>query len=443
MEKAGIWVVLLFVGLFYLRVLKFPFTNWDDPYLVYQNPLVVHPTVKGAVSLLGSNFHLTFLPLPWLSYTMDGLLWGLKPYGFHLTNLLIFMVGVYFLYRIFSTIKFPKLALLAVLLFAFHPLVVEPLAWVSGRKDLLVFLFGNISIFFLLKGRYPLVTLFFLLALLSKGNAAILPVVYFLILKAIDKGSSDLRKWVVLWFGMAIFLLVYGFSLPSRGENWAGYVEGSILTTLFTMLSVYRDYMVSVFLPTHLSPYYVVKHYHSLFALPVLTGLLLIMGQLSLVFWLAKKGRKAEALGLVLFLCFLLPYMQMIPVGALRADRYLLQGLPWLLFALVSLGEGLLHSEVGWMKRVPWGLSIAFLALFIPLSWSQCYTWSSSISLWSHALKMGNRDPVVLTNLGVAYWERGEYGKAYKYIKEAYKLETNNPIIKRDLELMKEYRMQN
>ena len=438
-ERVGIWVLLLLMGLFYLRVVGFPFTNWDDPYLVYQNLLVTYPSLKGVVSLLGPNFHLTFLPLPWLSYMVDGLLWGLKPYGFHLTNLLIFMAGVYFLYRIFSAIKSPRLALLALVLFAFHPLVAEPLAWISGRKDLMAFLFGNLSICFLLEERYPLVTIFFLLALLSKGNAAILPVAYFMILKAGDKGGSKVRNWVMLWWGMTVFFLVYGFSMPSRGENWVGYVEGSMLTTLFTMLSVYRDYMVSVFFPVHLSPYYVVKHYHTLFALPVLTGLFLIMGQLSLAFWLVKKGRKAEALGLVLFLCFLLPYMQIIPVGALRADRYLLMGLPWLIFALASLVENLFHSERGWVKRVSRGLIVTFLILFLPLSWLQCSIWSSSISLWSHALKMGNKDSVVLANLGVAYWERGDYEKAYKYLKEAYELDSKDPTIERDLKLIEKY----
>jgi tetratricopeptide (TPR) repeat protein len=80
------------------------------------------------------NWH----PLTWLSHMADGALYGLNPGGHHLTNLLFHTANVLLLFLVLRqwTGALWRSALVAAL-FAWHPLHVESVAWVSERKDVL------------------------------------------------------------------------------------------------------------------------------------------------------------------------------------------------------------------------------------------------------------------------------------------------------------------
>jgi hypothetical protein len=131
---------------------------------------------------------------------LDYLLWGMKPFGYHLSNLLLHAANaviVYFIARRILQLARPgrfeespaTLALSAVvaaLLFALHPLRVESVAWATERRDVLSGLFSLVTILFYLRaceregrGRkwYWLSVGMFAGALLSKSMAVSLPVV--------------------------------------------------------------------------------------------------------------------------------------------------------------------------------------------------------------------------------------------------------------------------
>jgi Tfp pilus assembly protein PilF len=80
------------------------------------------------------NWH----PLTWLSHTLDCQLFGLSPGGHHATNVLLHAFSAMLLFLVLHrmTKTFWRAALVAAL-FAWHPLRVESVAWVSERKDVL------------------------------------------------------------------------------------------------------------------------------------------------------------------------------------------------------------------------------------------------------------------------------------------------------------------
>lgn len=126
-------------------------------------------------------------PTTLLSYALELRLWGVSPWGFHLTNILLHTANTLLLYLLLKRFRLEgALPWTASLLFLLHPAHGENIAWISGRTDLLAFLFLALSLLFRLeyeerKRGLPLSLLFFALALLSKEAALLfLPLLFLL-----------------------------------------------------------------------------------------------------------------------------------------------------------------------------------------------------------------------------------------------------------------------
>ena len=151
------WVVCVLlvigVGLVYGRLFFADFINFDDFEYVKYN---VHlrrgfdwQMIKWAFTPgYASNWH----PLTWLSHALDVRLFGIKPGPHHLVNILIHAANSVLLFSILNRLTkcFWKSALV-VGLFAWHPLHVESVAWISERKDVLSTFFEFCAIGFFTK----------------------------------------------------------------------------------------------------------------------------------------------------------------------------------------------------------------------------------------------------------------------------------------------------
>ena len=94
-------------------------------------------------SVVSSNWH----PLTVLSHMLDCQIYGLTPWGHHLTNVLIHALNTMLLFLAWRNITGATWRSLAVAaLFGFHPLRVESVAWISERKDVLSGLFWILTI---------------------------------------------------------------------------------------------------------------------------------------------------------------------------------------------------------------------------------------------------------------------------------------------------------
>ena len=126
-------------------------------------------------------------PATLLSYALELRLWGISPWGFHLTNILLHTANTLLLYLLLKRFR-PEgpLPWTASLLFLLPPAHGENIAWISGRTDLLAFLFLALSLLFRLeyeerKRGLSISLLFFTLALLSKEAALLfLPLLFLL-----------------------------------------------------------------------------------------------------------------------------------------------------------------------------------------------------------------------------------------------------------------------
>ena len=93
-----------------------------------------------------------WMPLTWLSLALDWCIWGMNPFGYHLTSVLLHGLAAALFYLVARRLSRRRLpgrgewaltigAALAALLFALHPLRVESVAWITERRDVLAGVF--------------------------------------------------------------------------------------------------------------------------------------------------------------------------------------------------------------------------------------------------------------------------------------------------------------
>ena len=77
-----------------------------------------------------------YWPITYTTFWLEHKLWGLEPFGYHLTNVLLYMATVLLLWRLLRCLAVPGAWAVAAV-FALHPMHVDSVAWAIGRKDLL------------------------------------------------------------------------------------------------------------------------------------------------------------------------------------------------------------------------------------------------------------------------------------------------------------------
>jgi tetratricopeptide (TPR) repeat protein len=179
-------------AILYLNALSNPFV-YDDHRMVVENTGIQDLTDLRAIVLLEPT-----RPLINFSYAVDYAVWGLNPFGFHLTNLLLHVLNVVLLFQVAIRMVADRrrsglteiakepvvVGLGAALVFAAHPMMSQAVGYVAGRPELLC---GTFFLLALLSGRrwmlgggaasWILTVMCWIAALASKEVAAMFPFV--------------------------------------------------------------------------------------------------------------------------------------------------------------------------------------------------------------------------------------------------------------------------
>ncbi|MES1183471.1 MAG: hypothetical protein ABUL60_06625, partial [Myxococcales bacterium] len=167
---------------------------YDDTLLIDKNPLV--HGAHGIISAFAGHFWQTedlgsqgigltyYRPLVTLSFVLNWLAFGGAAWGFHLVNLVLHATAAWLATRIaLRWLGQPWLAVLVGVLFAVHPTRSESVVWIAGRTDILMAVFGLLSVELCHLARQSgkawqrwLGLVCVLAALLCKEGAAVVPV---------------------------------------------------------------------------------------------------------------------------------------------------------------------------------------------------------------------------------------------------------------------------
>lgn len=370
--------------------------NWDDNKYVVENAAAHGFSLSNVKDAFTQYYVGNYAPLQILSYSLDYTLWGLNPFGFHVTNVcLAAMCGILFYSLLWLLYQRHDISFAAALLFIVHPVQVETVAWISQRKNLLSMLFFLLAmICYLLKEKggkrwYFLSLGSFLLALLAKSVAVILPVT--LLLLDITLLGKKLNSRVILE-KIPYILLAGGcavLALISQGSNHDGgitsYHGGTPYRTFLTMLPVFASYIRMFFWPSGLSSIYLVTLRFSFFEPQVLASCVLLVSLMILSVYFFRKRRDVSFWCWFVILAFL-PVSQIVPLVTLMNDRYMY--FPMLGFSsLAGITLSVIREKGGTGSRI--AFSLAFLAIITVLAVTaheRNKVWKDAFHLWSDAV---------------------------------------------------------
>ena len=460
------YVLLALITLaIYLPVIELSFIAFDDTYYVTNNPKVqaglTWESVRWAFTRMhAANWH----PLTWLSHMLDCQLYGLKPLGHHVTNLLFHTANTLLLFGLLKRLTgaFWRSAFVAAL-FALHPLHVESVAWVAERKDVLSTLFFLLTLAAYARyvevksqesptdktphaprtthhaSRYYALSLSLLaLGLMAKPMLVTVPCVMLLLDVWPLRRLQLSTLWRLLLEKVPFFLLSAascvvtliaqqkgGAVAPLEGVS-AVSVESRIINTPIS----YVWYLAKLVWPSDLAIIYPYVREWPLDQVLLATALLIALTGLAL--WQGQR-RAYLAVGWLWYLGTLVPVIGLIKVGTQSiADRYTY--IPAIGLFIV-LAWGMADLTAGWSKRaLPLALGAAAgLAACALVVGAQLLYWQNTEALFRHTLAVTRNNYTACNNLGFCFAQYGELELAKKYYRSAIEIAPNFPSARNNL----------
>jgi tetratricopeptide (TPR) repeat protein len=458
----------------YLVALRHEFVIWDDPEYVlnnYQIRSLDWAFLRWAFSTFyASNWH----PLTWISHALDYAVWGLNPFGHHLTNIVLhaantFLVVILYMKlrdiwtaRTLTSVRADAregqrgliAAGVAGLLFGMHPVHVESVAWVSERKDLLCGLFYLLSLltyanYVRLRGggpgtgqlrsirsllqerTYLLSIAFCMLALMSKPMAVSLPVVLLILDWYPFKRFNSLASFQAAFLEKLPFILLSTIVaiLTIMAQRTGGAMSLMSIVPLWGRVLVAAKaliaYLGHMAMPVGLSPFYPYpKPQEIAHVFPRELTLYLLVIAIIAILYSKMRDRAFFLAAAAYYVVTLIPTLGILQVGVQSmADRYTY---------LPSLGPFFIVGSVSawgwdrsamlkqWARPARYCIAFAGASLLVFLSLAtlrQVSIWKNSIDLWSFVIEHNSDDDAyafAYMNRGLAYAEKGNIDLAMK-----------------------------
>lgn len=417
--------ILLLVAVAYAGLWNCDFLTFDDGNHIYENPVVKNglgwAQIRAAFTTFPANL---WVPLTWISLSLDVSVFGLNPVAMHLVNLALHLAATALLFRAICKLTDDVVAALIVaLLFGVHPLNAESVAWVTERKNVLSAVFWMLSLgcYADYVRRKSLHSWWFTLAwygcgLLAKPAVVTLPCV-FLLLDFWPFKRIGARPFIRLIAEKLPFVVLAAVAslMTMKSQSGGGAVVGTEFVPFTTRLLYAMEnwvwYLAKLAWPTSLCAYY--EHPIVVPPLPgIISGGILLV--ITAVCVSQVRKRPQWLIGWLWYVGVLVPMIGFVYVGGVaRADRfaYLPEIGIWLALA-VSVSR-FFHGETA--RKAMFVVGGVVLALAAITSRQVTY-WENSISLFERALAVSDRkSPFALQNAALGHSLAGHYEQAARY----------------------------
>jgi protein O-mannosyl-transferase len=447
------------------------FVNWDD----YEN-IVNNPHYRGLgwsqLRWMFTTFHHSlYRPLTWISLGLDYSLWGMNPRAYHLTSISLHAANavlVFYLTQELLTLRHSIavpgrdlririVAAFAALIFAVHPLRVEPVAWVSARNDLLAGFFFLLTVIFYLEYArrkvnneyhsgdwFVTAVAAYACSLLSKASGITLPLVL-LVLDVYPLGRLGKRGWFgpavrkVWWEKLPFFFLAV---LAGLAAVAAKYEAGALVSSenhdladrIAQGLYGITFYMVKTLLPKGLAPLYEFPSDFYVFNWRIILSASVFL-LFSLGFFAARHRWPAGLTGWIVYLLLLAPVLGIAQAGPqLAADRYsYLSCMVWAILLATVLFRLWRPRTFNTVLLI--GIPLFTLFGLSVLTWKQTEIWHDTERLWNHALAV-RPSSMAYFHLGRSMAQRGALAEADKHLRRAAEINPRNDVIQSNLALV-------
>ncbi|MBI5641848.1 MAG: tetratricopeptide repeat protein [Deltaproteobacteria bacterium] len=442
----------LFVAVVYYNALFTPFM-WDDKTLVLYNT-----GIKGGLESVLSAFsprlwglrvdndafRSFYRPLHTILSMLDYRIWGLNPFGFHLTNVIVHFLNTILVFVFALKLTEERItSFIAAAVFAVHPVHTESVTFISARVDLLCAFFLLLS--FQLFAFHPepgykqfgrgfglrdiLSMFFFMLALLSKEMAVTMPILLAIYAWFFEKWGRRLVRVAPYFIILALYIVFRVFGLSSfTGQHK---LKADFITLAFTSSVAVFDYIRLLFFPYPLKAYYSIFWQTGLSVRVILAFLLLLISGAGVLFYLARDKR-LHAFSILWTFVSLLPVLNIGTLGEFSiAERYLY--IPSIGFSIfLGLVFNSLLKEKILSRFVPYAAAAVIIVLGV-LTIQRNRVWGDDVTFYAAMVKGAPDSPIPHANLGHAYLRAGDTEGAIRELQAATALSNGNHILHYEL----------
>ena len=415
------------------------FVNWDDDLNLTDNPYWrgLGPAQLRWMFTVMHGGH--YQPLSWVSYAIDYQIWGLQPFGFHLTNLVLHAANAVVFWLVVMELlraaappakgepanTVPLAAAVGALFFAVHPLRVESVAWASERRDVLAGFFFLLTVLAYLRAardparRLPhlaVATVCFALSLLSKAWAITLPAVLLVLdaypLRRLGAGRpvgpvlSEKIPFVVVAVAAATLAL-----LAQNVEALRPLSQHGVMARVAQAGYGLCFYVWRTVVPVGLSPLYLLEMPLDPTEPRYVAAMVLVVATAVTLFVVRRRVPWLVA-GVACYAIIVSPVLGFAQSGQQKvADRYTyLACLPFAVLVAAAVRQAALR----WPSARRIGLVAAGVPLLVlgVMTVRQTMVWHDSMTLWNHALGLDAANYIGRTNRGVVRQLAGDMAGA-------------------------------
>jgi tetratricopeptide (TPR) repeat protein len=382
-----------------------------------------------------------YRPLMHLIYTFNYYLFGLKPWGFHLVNIvlhagvsvLVFVIALQLLREShFSHVNtYLSPPFIAALLFATHPIHTEVVTWVAAVPELSFTFFSLLSLYLYIRSEkgsrssYIVSLVSYAFALFSKETALTLPIILVAYDFTLREGSprslkEHFRRYIPYLTVTGLYLMVRSYGLRDVAPVKKVF-ELSVYEYVLNVFSFFSHYAAKLIFPIHLNAYHI---FHPITSILETEGLLALC--IAVIFTvllaIALKKNKPVFFSLILVAVPLIPTFYIIgnsEVGI--SERYLY---------LPSFGFVLLLAIIADKIRVnkpemTVGLGLLFAVLIGLYSFgtvSRNIIWKDEYTFFTDTVKKSPDSAILHEALSSVLFNRGDTDESIRESLQALKL---------------------
>ncbi len=407
---------------------------WDDLFLIVENPSIMlwkYAWVHFAIDLYHSYSNY-YRPLQMLTYMVDFSLWRFNTFGYHLTNTFLHIgVSILLLFFIYAITKNKPLSFLGAFFYAIHPVHTASVTYIAGRADPLVTLFMLAALIFFhyhfsgptrfyARLCYGASLLFFILALLSKEVAVMLPAIILVhAYLVVDKDDVVRSGRYIPFHFISPFIVVLGVYLVLR-SNALNFQQGVVIfhghgvyERLLTSVKAIAKYFEVIFFPLQLHMERNIPYAQSFFEQAVLISMVVIL----MVVWLVVRVSRFSKIALYGFLFFaitLLPVMNIYPLTNNMAEHWLYTPMVGMSILVASLSVNIWNSRKG-IRPILITIFLLYVVFFCCRTFLRNFDWRDRFTIYSQTLQHNPRSIKMLNNIGNLFQASGDMSMALLY----------------------------
>ena len=459
LEKAGdlpysnrfrwtcVCILIAIAGGLYLNSLGNDFTNWDDG-MIYSNYLVRDLNWASLKRIFSFERGGTYQPIRVLSYAIDYCFWKLNPFGYHITNILFYVLTCLMVFLTLGKVSRHlreradershfRVAFFGALVFAAHPVHVEAVTWLAARKEVLQGFFFFTAFYLYLKAReeggrrflYLGLCLFaILLATLSKPSAIVFPAVLLVYEIARSRGTwmEFVKKHWLFFLGSVCISVIFVSVLIQVMIDAGGvkpYRGGSLFNNFLVSFYAFLYNIKLLMFTVNYAASYTIDLPQPLLGPQTLAVLLVTLLLFALSLWSLRRS-KSFFFAFFFFVVTVLPFLNLVPSSTILADRYVFLASFSSCF-LLGIGFDRFYSlrssrrSEGFFPLLSVSLLLFLLAGYALMTLRQNRIWENSYTLWADAVEKSPESNTANALMGVVYLDLAMDQEAIKYLEKA------------------------